>query len=109
LKFASIAFAIVALVTGLLAAHYWHSSSKVSFNPDRGPQWGLPGTGASIEPLTTGGKAVELGIANMKDLEDAIATAKKAAELNKIAALLTGISVAASGISAILGTLSNHV
>jgi len=102
----SIAFAIVALVTGLLAARYWYRSSKVPFHPDRGPQWGLPGTGEPIEPVDPAMKALDVGIANMKDLEDAIETAKKTAGLNKIAALLTAISVAASGASAILGALA---
>jgi hypothetical protein len=106
MKFTSVAFAIIALGTGLLAARYWYKSSKVPINPSRGPGWGLPGTGAQIEPLLPEMKALDWGLANTKDIEDTIESVQRAAELSKTAGLWTAASVPSSAISAIAGALT---
>src|SRR5262245_20128151 len=105
MKWASIAFAVVALLTGLTAATYWYLSSRVRISPG-GPGWGLPGTGVPIEPFEPEAKALEMSVANMRDNQAVIDEIKKAAALNRIASLWTAVAVAASAISAILGALA---
>ncbi len=102
MKCASITFAIVALGTGLLAAFYWYKSSRITIGPT-GPDWGLPGTGAHIEPVIPEAKALDMSVANMRDNQAVIDAIKIAAALNKVAALWTAASVTASAVSAILG------
>ena len=50
---------MVALGTGLVAAWQWYRSSKVAIDPG----WGLPGTGAYIEPVDPELRALDLQVA----------------------------------------------
>jgi len=104
MKTASFIFAMIAAVTGLAAAYYWYKSS--GFNVGLlGPNWGLPGTGMSIEPVDPELKALDMAVANWGDLQGAVEEIKTASRLNKIAARLTAASVAASAIATILAAL----
>lgn len=102
----SIAFAILALCTGLVAAFFWYKSSKVPINSNRGPNWGLPGTGSLIEPVEPEMKALDLAAASIKDDQSIVEAIQRAGGLNQIAALWTAASVAASAMSAILGAMN---
>jgi hypothetical protein len=105
-KSISIAFAIVALGTGLIAAFYWYKSSKVPINQNHGPDWGLPGTGVPIEPVEPQRKTLDISIANIEGIIATNEAIKKAARLNQSAALWTAASVVSSACSAILGAMA---
>jgi hypothetical protein len=87
MKFASLSFAILALVTGLIAAYYWYQASKVEVVP----LWQELGT---IEPLGGGDTHWIVGM---------LKAAQKSGALNKLAALWTAASVALSAFSAVIG------
>lgn len=105
MKYASISFAVVALITGLVAAGYWFVSGMAKFGPV-GPNWGLPETGAPTEPILLEQKVLANSVANMQDTQAVIDGIKKSSDLNRTAALWTAASVAASALSAILGALA---
>ncbi len=105
MKGASVFLAIVACATGLIAARYWYSASKVNIVP-LGPNWNPPGSGKPIEPLLPELKALDIAVANITDNQAIIDEIKKGAGLNKTAAAWTAASVAASSASAILGALA---
>ena len=83
---AAACLAVVGGISGVIAAHYWHKSSKISVTP----MWG------DFEPLETEDKAMgwTLGTA------DAFT---EWATLNKKAARWTAISVLLSAVSGVLG------
>jgi hypothetical protein len=94
MKSASIACATIGLVTGLIAAWQWYKSSKVEIDPG----WSLPGTGGHTEPV----------IPELRDLDlhaGTITAFRDAANLNKIAALWTAVTVLAAAASSIFGAL----
>jgi hypothetical protein len=82
----------IAFGVGLIAAYYWWLSSQVEY----GPKWGLPGTGGHIEPVDETSKQIDINTAILEG-------AKEAGKLNKIAALLTGISLFFSALSTLSG------
>lgn len=96
MKPASIAFAVIALATGLIAAWNWYKSSKVTIDPG----WGLPGTGGYIEPVLQGHKQLDMDAATIRGFDNS-------SSLNKVASLWTAASVLAGGMSSILGALSS--
>jgi hypothetical protein len=104
MKTASFIFAMIAAGAGLAAAFYWYKSSGFKIRP-LGPNWGLPGTGQPIEPSEPEQKALDMAVANWSDLQDAVNEINRAGRLNKIAAWLTGISVAASALSTVLASV----
>ena len=91
MKCASIALAVCAVVTGLIAAYYWYQSSKVQIDPG----W----TAEHPEPVVVELRQMDLNVAIYK-------WAETAASLNKAAALWTALSVALAGASSIVGSLS---
>jgi hypothetical protein len=95
-KWVGVAFAIVALLTGLKAAWEWYKSSKIT--PD--PGWGLDPTGTlpmqPADPMQ----------AQMDWIVATLAAMRKASSLNATAACWTAVSVVLAGISAIFGSLS---
>lgn len=105
MKYASIVLALFALVMGLIAARYWYKSSKVAIGPT-GLNWGLPGTGALIEPFLPEQKALEMSVVSMMDDQAIIGAIKAAGGLNQIAALWTAASVVLAALSSVVGTLS---
>lgn len=87
MKIAEIAIAILAFVTGLVAAWYWYRASKITADPGWGPN-GLAEPGVHSA-------AQDAWIAAM------LQSASESARLNKIAALWTAVTVALTGISSI--------
>jgi hypothetical protein len=80
-----LAFALIAIATGLIAAWYWFGSTRVN-----------------IDPATSehdGGRTFHF----MKWVESVMGASKSASELNRKAALWTAISVLAGGLSAVFG------
>ena len=88
------AFALSALVTGLVAAWRWYQSSQVPLAPG----WTLPGQGGGIEPLDEACKAIGWSMAILQSQAEAAA-------LNRKAALWTAGSVLLGGLSAAIGSL----
>lgn len=81
----SVAFPCLALVFGLMAAHYWYKSSKIEIVPC----WAIePG-----EPF----------LAQMGWIVGTMGAMKKSSELNKKAALLTAVSIVFGAISSVVG------
>lgn len=94
MKSVRIACAVIAAITGLVAAWHWYRSSKVDIDPS----WSLPRTGGRIEPV----------IPELRDLDlhaGTLAAFRDAAKLNKSAALWTALSVLAAAASSVLGEL----
>jgi len=87
MKFISFALALLALVTGLVAAARWYKASKVEIMP----LWAELGV---IEPL--GGSSNHWIVGILK-------AAQKSGALNKEAALWTASSVFLSALSAVIG------
>jgi len=87
MKVAEIAIAILAFVTGLVAARYWYRASKITADPGWGPN-GLAEPGVHSA-------AQDAWITAM------LKSASESARLNKIAALWTAMAVALTGISSI--------
>lgn len=95
LKLLSIVLALGAGVTGLVAARRWYKSSQASVDPG----WGLPGSGAPIEPVDSELRALDVQVATDRAFGDAGA-------LNASAARWTAASVLLSAASAIVGSLA---
>jgi hypothetical protein len=95
MKVASIILAIVAFVTGLIAARYWYRSSRVAIDPG----WGMPGTGGQIEPVLEELRGMDIQVATTGAFDGA-------GQLNAAAALWTAASAAASAVSSILGAMA---
>ncbi|MEA2913929.1 MAG: hypothetical protein QOJ15_6010 [Bradyrhizobium sp.] len=106
MKCTSIVFAVIALVSGLLAAWFWLKSSKVKIGP-LGPKWRLPGTGVPTEPYLPDQKAQEMFVKNMMDSQEIVNAALDSARLNKVASLWTAASVLCGGVASITGTLAS--
>lgn len=87
-KIISVCLAVVGGVTGIIAAHYWHESSKISVIPAHG----------DFEPVETEDKAMGLAVGTL----DAFT---KSAALNRRAARCTAISVLLSAVSGVLGNV----
>lgn len=87
MKIAEITLAILAFVTGLVAAGYWYRASKVTADPGWDPN-GLAEPGVHSA-------AQDAWIAAM------LQSASESARLNKIAALWTAVSIFLTAISAI--------
>ena len=87
MKIAEIVLAMLAFVTGLIAAWYWYRASKITADPG----WGHNGL---VEPGNRSA-AKDAWIAAM------LKSASESARLNKIAALWTAMAVALTGISSI--------
>lgn len=102
----AIASAVVACGAGLVAAWYWFKSSKVNIAP-LGPDWGLPGTGSPIEPVTTEARLLDVAASSIRDDQKILQAFKEGARLSSVAAIWTAVSVAASATSAILGAFVN--
>jgi hypothetical protein len=93
LKFASIAMAVLALITGIVAARYWYRSSKVDIEPI----WPT-GAGGPVEP------------GEHEDSQDgwiggALTAFSESARLNAKAAVWTAASVVFAAIASILSAL----
>ncbi len=84
----TVAFAIAALGTGLMAARYWYKSSKIDVH-----------SGWPVEPGDT-------MLAQIGWIAGIMENITKAAELNKLAAVWTAASVLLSAASAIVGCLA---
>jgi len=95
MKEASIAFAAIALVTGLVAAWHWYQSSKVEIDPG----WNPPGTGGRIEPVMPDLRQLDIEVATNNAF-------RRSGQLNKVAALWTAASVLASALASIFGAFS---
>lgn len=92
MKCIGVAFAVLAGITGLVAAWCWHQSSQVQIDPG----WGPPGSGRGFEPSDEADQAMSWAVATIKAFGDA-------SDLNKKAALWTAASVLLSALSAIIG------
>lgn len=86
MKHASLAFAAVALITGLVAAWYWFKASAVK-----------------VEPLL--GRFGPMANASDPFVAGALDAIERSAALNKTAALWTAASVLCSGITSVAGAL----
>lgn len=87
------------LIVGLLAAHYWLKASKIKIDP--GWRTGLPRSAADARrPIEPG----DAQLSQMCSLTATMTAAAESADLNRVAAILTAITV---GLSALLSTLSN--
>jgi hypothetical protein len=95
MKYTSIVLAFAALFTGLSAAWYWYKSSKIVIDPG----WGMPGVDAHIEPVVPELRQLDLQVATDRAVQQIGA-------LNKVASLLTAISVALGSTSSIVGALT---
>lgn len=87
MKIVEITLAILALVTGLVAAWYWYRASKITADPGWGPN-GLAEPGVQSA-------ARDAWIAAM------LQSVSESARLNRIAALWTAVTVALAGISSV--------
>jgi hypothetical protein len=87
LRIFSIFLAIIALVSGLIAAWYWYKSSKVPIDPG----WSGP-----TEPVVPEQQQMDWTVAILK-------ATREVADLNKTAALWTALSVAFAAASTIVG------
>jgi len=87
-KILTICLAGIGGASGIIAARYWHESSKISVVP----MWG------DFEPLETEDKALGLTLGTL----DAFT---QSATLNKKAARWTAVSVLLSAISGVLGNV----
>lgn len=92
MKIAEIALAILAFVTGLVAAGYWYRASKITADPG----WGRNGL---VEPGVHSA-AQDAWIAAM------LQSASESARLNKIAALWTAAAVALNALAALIAFLA---
>lgn len=91
MKSASIVLAVLALITGVIAAGFWHKSTRVP-----GPTY------PDFEPVEIEGKVADLaGRTAQMDL-----AAGEMARLNRVAAILTIVGAIVAGLSAIAGYLS---
>jgi len=90
MKIVEIAIAILAAVTGMVAAGYWYRASRITADPGWGPN-GLARPG--IHSAEQDGWIVAM-----------LQSASESAHLNKIAALWTAVTVALTGISAIVAS-----
>jgi hypothetical protein len=91
MKSASIVLAVLASISGVIAAGFWLKSTT-----EPGPTY------ADFEPVETEGKVADLaGRAAQIDL-----AAGKMARLNRVAAILTIVGAILAGLSAIAGYLS---
>jgi len=90
MKFAGIATAVAALISGLIAAWYWYRSSKVQIEP-MWPQGSMglvePGDAEASQGGWIGGTLMAFSVS---------------ADLNSKAALWTAVSVVLAAISSIL-------
>jgi|CXWL01.1.fsa_nt_gi hypothetical protein len=102
----SIVFAVVAFGAAVIAARYSSKAGKTEIGPG-GPDWGLPGTGAHIEPVTTEGKVLDLSVASIKSDQAVREALGKTGGLNKIAVRWALASAAASLASAVLGAMAS--
>ena len=91
MKCMSIGFAILGVITGMVAAWIWYQSSLIQYHPN----WGLPGTGNPIEPVDEEQKQADINYALQNGLNEA-------SRLNKNAALWTAISVFLNCLVALL-------
>lgn len=91
MKLASLVFASVSFVTGLIAAHYWHRASKVQISP----AWELVPSRES--------ETVEKNI--MGWVTGNMIAFTSSGKLNKSAARWSAVAVAAAGFSSLFGSL----
>ena len=90
-KIASISLAVLALIAGLIAAHFWYRSTRV-----QDPAY------PAFEPVETAGKVLALqGHAAQTDI-----AASEIARLNKNAAIWTTVAAILAALSSIVGNLS---
>ncbi len=88
MKIAEIAIAVLAFVTGLVAAWYWYRASKITADPGWGPN-GLAEPG--IHPAAQDAWIVAM-----------LRSASESARLNKIAAFWTAAAVALNALAALI-------
>jgi hypothetical protein len=88
MKLMSFSFALLALVTGLIAAYYWYKASKVEIVP-------LWQKLHIMEPIGGGDSHWIVGI---------LEAVGESCSLNKIAAVWTASSVFLSAVSAVIGS-----
>ena len=91
MKIIAAALAVLAGITGFIAAWYWYQSSQVQIDPG----WTPPGTGGPVEPDGEAAQAMGWVMATMVAIS-------KASELNKKAATWTALSVALTATASIL-------
>jgi hypothetical protein len=87
MKCVDVALAIASLIIGLVAAWYWYKASIIKTEP---------------------GEAVNSGAISVQDRAWIVAlmdASNKAARLNKIASILTALSVVIGAASSVLGAL----
>lgn len=101
---ASVVFAVIAVVSGLVSARYSDWASKVEVLSE-GLPWAPPGTGGYSEPVDMDMKLMDMSIANMNDNQAMKNALKESGRLNHLAALLARGSAAASFVSALLGAI----
>jgi hypothetical protein len=90
----SVALSLIGFITGGVAAWYWFKASKVQ----PVPTWarGLTPFEPVVTELREGGRLAGL-----------LEAVSESARLNKIAAVLTGISVFFSALSVVFGVMAN--
>lgn len=101
LNILSIAFAIAALIVGLLAAHYWLKASKIEVDPGwrSGPHGFATDAQKPIEPA-------DAQLSQMFWQTATMTAIVKSAYLNSVAARLTAVAVLLSALSGTLGALA---
>jgi hypothetical protein len=90
MKYVSVAFALGAFVTGLIAAYHWYKASEVPIDPG----WTLEDPEPVDEELKQMGWTAAI-----------INAAQKSAILNKIAALWTAVAVVLGSVSSLAGSV----
>ena len=90
MEFASLALAVEALSTGLIAAAFWFKASAVKIEPELGTPTG--GMAVATTPWVAG-------------TLDALATASR---LNTAASIWTAVSVVLSALSSVAGQVLNY-
>lgn len=96
MKWAGIALAVLAMISGLVAAWHWRQSAKVPVDPG----WGFPGGGHAIEP-------VDQDASNTGWIVALIAAGNAAADLNRKAATWTAVSVAMGALASFVSVFAN--
>lgn len=90
MKTMAIAFGVIALGCGLIAAWYWYKATRILFEPEF---WKLPDDVSESDFNWTLVKAI-------------MVATHKTAELNRLAALWTATAVVLGGTSNLLGALA---
>jgi hypothetical protein len=109
MKLISILLAIAALVTGLFAAYKWHKSSKVQIDLGYSdPSAQEAGTYRRMDMVLP--RVPESPDPELRQMNEMSATwdaMNEAANLNKVAAAWTAVSVASGALSAIVSAASS--